>query len=262
MSPGDEGAYEYPDTVIAALETIWGEGFLSPGGADEVARLLDGVSLEGCDVLDVGCGIGGIDVLLVEVHGAKSVLGIDVEQPVLDRATAHAAAAGLGGRVSYRLVAPGPFSLDDAAFDVVFSKDAMVHIADKPALYAEVMRVLRPGGTFVASDWLKDAGDPSPAVAAWLDTIGLTFHMETPEGSANALAGVGFVDVRMRDRTEWYRELARAEVARMRDELRPRFVEVWGEEDAERWFENKRHKVRVLERGEMHPTHLWARKPA
>ena len=35
------------------------------------------------------------------------------------------------------------------------SKDSMVQIPDKPAIYAEVLRVLRPGGRFIASDWLR-----------------------------------------------------------------------------------------------------------
>ena len=39
-------------------------------------------------------------------------------------------------------------------FDIVFSKDSIVHIPDKHALMAEVFRVLKPGGRFVASDWL------------------------------------------------------------------------------------------------------------
>jgi SAM-dependent methyltransferase len=51
---------------------------------------------------------------------------------------------------------------------VVFSKDAMVHIEDKAALYAEVLRVLKPGGRFTAADWLWARAHPkSPVVNAW-----------------------------------------------------------------------------------------------
>ena len=56
---------EYDDTLVAMLEMIWGEGFLSPGGAEEVALLLEGEYISGKKVIDIGCGIGGIDVLLV-----------------------------------------------------------------------------------------------------------------------------------------------------------------------------------------------------
>ena len=51
-------------------------------------------------MLDVGCGLGAIDVLLVERFGAAHVTGIDVEAPLVARAAARAEAAGLAGRVS------------------------------------------------------------------------------------------------------------------------------------------------------------------
>ena len=42
----------------------------------------------------------------------------------------------------------------------MFSKGAMVHIEDKAALYAEVLRVLKPGGWFTAADWLWRKAPP------------------------------------------------------------------------------------------------------
>ena len=48
---------------------------------------------------------------------------------------------------------------------MVFSKDSLVHISDERALMAEVFRVLKPGGGFVASDWLiGHDGTPSAAM--------------------------------------------------------------------------------------------------
>ena len=48
-----------------------------------MARLLEGMDLTGKSVMDIGCGAGGIDVLLVGTHGAGYVTGIDVEDTVL-----------------------------------------------------------------------------------------------------------------------------------------------------------------------------------
>ena len=42
----------YDQQVIAFLEEIWGDGFLSPGGADEVRRVLQGVTIDGKTVID------------------------------------------------------------------------------------------------------------------------------------------------------------------------------------------------------------------
>ena len=48
---------EYSESFVAGLEWIWGEGFMSPGGADEVLEILQGVDLTGKRVLDIGCGL-------------------------------------------------------------------------------------------------------------------------------------------------------------------------------------------------------------
>ena len=122
---------EYGEAFVAGLEWMWGEGFLSPGGEAEVARIIAAAPIEGARVLDVGCGLGAIDILLVERFGAAHVTGIDVEAPLVARATTRVEAAGLTDRVSIRKVSPGPFPFEDGAFDVVFSKDSMIHIPDK-----------------------------------------------------------------------------------------------------------------------------------
>src|SRR4051794_31568002 len=145
---------QYSKAFAKALEFMWGEGFLSPGGATEVAELLHGIPLDGARVLDIGSGLGGIDVLLVERHGAREVVGLDVEPTLIDMSRELIASRGLSDRISIREVAPGPLPVEDTGFDIVFSKDSIVHIPDKPALYRDVLRLLKPGGWFVASDWL------------------------------------------------------------------------------------------------------------
>src|SRR5882672_4402414 len=158
----------YHRQMIDMLQAIWGEGFLSPGGPDEVARLIGAVDLRGLAVLDIGCGAGGIDIALVRAHGAGFVTAIDVEDTVLGSARALIAREGLGTRIGVVKVAPAPLPFPAGAFDVVFSKDSIVHIANKHALMVEVFRVLKPGGRFIASDWLiGHDGPPSPAMAAY-----------------------------------------------------------------------------------------------
>ena len=68
----DQGQQEYDQTFVDVLELVWGEGYLSPGGAGEVAAVIGDVSLRGKSVLDIGCGSGGIGRLLVEEYGAQA----------------------------------------------------------------------------------------------------------------------------------------------------------------------------------------------
>ena len=68
----------------------------------------------------------------------------------------------------------------------------MVHILDKAGLYREVLRVLKPGGWFLAANWLwaKDA-ETSAVVQAWLSRGPLKFAFTTPRRGYRGDAGSG-----------------------------------------------------------------------
>jgi phosphoethanolamine N-methyltransferase len=253
---------EYDEGMQALLQLVWGDGFLSPGGADEVARILEGVDLQGLRVLDIGCGLGAIDVLLVRDHGAAGVIGIDLEPELVERARERFVDAGLSGRIEARLVEPGRFPLPDASFDVVFSKDSIVQIPDKPAIYAEVLRVLRPGGLLLMSDWLRGGeGGYSADMVEYFRLEGITYNMASFAQSRAALHAAGFADIEIRDRSGWYRELAARECAALEGEWFPMLVGRLGEARARHFVVNWRQLVRVLEAGELKPAHIKARRP-
>ena len=72
----------YNNQVISFLEELWGDGFLSPGGSDEVKKVLEGIKIKDQQVLDIGSGSGACAVLLAKNYLAKQVVGIDVEPPL------------------------------------------------------------------------------------------------------------------------------------------------------------------------------------
>ena len=144
----------YDATTISFLSDIWGEGFMSPGGAKEASLVLKGLDLTGATVLDIGSGSGAISVLLVEKLGAARVIGIDVEQPVCHAASERIKRMQLQDKIEIRLVTPGLLDFENCKFDYIYSKDSIVHIPDKQELCSEVFRILKPGGWFEASDWL------------------------------------------------------------------------------------------------------------
>jgi ubiquinone/menaquinone biosynthesis C-methylase UbiE len=258
--PSEPG--EYDDGMQALLQIIWGEGFLSPGGAAEVACLLEGSDITGCALLDVGCGLGAIDELLVGEYHAASVVGIDVDPSLLAGMRARIERAGMTECIRGLQVVGGPLPFADASFDVVFSKDSMVQIPDKPAIFAEVLRVLRPAGRFIASDWLRGGNaEYSAEMMEFFRLEGIAYNMATLAESAEALRAAGFSAVATRDRRDWYLDLARRELQAMEGSLHPVIVQRIGPDRARHFIDNWRQLVVVLKRGELRPGHLKAVKP-
>jgi phosphoethanolamine N-methyltransferase len=256
-----EQTQEYDDALVALLELVWGEGYMSPGGPEEIRLIVEGVELGGKAVLDLGCGTGGITRFLAESYRPASIVGIDVDRGLIERATRRAADAGLGS-VTFRTVTPGPLPFADGSFDVVFSKDAMVHIENKEALFADIFRVLRPGGRLAASDWMSGTDGPfSAAMAYYLQTEGLGFGMASPTRYRSALAAAGFRDIRLTDRNAWYAPIAHVEHDALAGPLYDKLVARVGKDFVDHEIEVWRAMTVVVDSGELRPGHLRARKP-
>jgi phosphoethanolamine N-methyltransferase len=86
---------------MGMLELVWGEGWLSPGGQQEVATAINDIDFHGETVLDIGCGVGEVDFLLIENHDALHVTGIDVEDAVLVTARRRAEARKLAKKCGF-----------------------------------------------------------------------------------------------------------------------------------------------------------------
>ena len=251
----------YHDQTIAFLGEIWGDGYMSPGGSDEVSRVIEGLPIAGSTVLDIGCGSGAIAVELSQHHKAAKVVGIDVEAPVCEAALSRVQNLGLQDAIQIREVTPGPLPFEDASFDVVFSKDSIIHIADKEFLAAEAFRVLKPGGWFAASDWLiSHDNEPSPAMAAYIAAEDLDFAMASPQRYEKAMKLAGFEDVKLRNRNAWYREVSAAELADLKGN-RPRWVERYGDAFIDEQIDIWTRLVDVVASGEHCPHHIRGRKP-
>lgn len=257
-----EGEIEYTDDLIRLLEIVWGDGFLSPGGTAAVDQVVDGIDLRGKTVLDIGCGSGGVTLHLVETFEPARIIGIDVEVPVLEHARRRAEKRGLVGIVDFQQVTPGRLPFEDGTFDVVFSKDAIVHIPDKETLFRDLFRVLRPGGWFAASDWMISHDDePTPRMKAYIEKEGLSFGMASPKRYTRAMRDAGFEDVETIDRNPWYRDVARQEVARMSGPLYDTAVAAVGRDFVDHNISLWNEMIGVLDTGEHRPTLIRGHKP-
>ena len=250
---------EYHKNMVRMLELIWGEGYMAPGGAGNVARTLEGTNPRGKRILDIGCGIGGPAREMATTHGAK-VVGIDLEAPLIARAQADA--AYLGDRCVFHLVDPGPLPFDDASFDIVVSAGAVTQTGDKTSMFAEAFRVLRPSGDFRCYEWTDSGQEYSGDMRYWFELEGLTYALVTQEHLAELLRIAGFESVETIDASNWYRAEARREYELIRGDLYETLVENLGENDARHFVEDWRMLAAVCESGELLTGYCRARRPS
>jgi phosphoethanolamine N-methyltransferase len=248
----------YNSGVIASLELGWGEGWLSPGGNEELELLLDGIDIGGKKVLDIGVGTGGPALALLGKFEAAHVSGIDVEQTVIDRALELARIRQLKNRLDLHCVEPGSLPFEDATFDVVFSKDCFVHIADKKTLFDEIHRVLVPNGILVFSDWCCGPPPYSIEMQQFLEN-GMNFSMATAGDNINHMVQSGFSNICVRDRNQWFAEYAEQEYLQAIGSKREQMVGMLGEESADSIAAAAKRRAKIGSQGFLRPTHFSSR---
>ena len=261
--PADSDGYAlyYNSDLITNLQLRWGEGFLSPGGEPELARMLRNIDLDGQIGLDFGCGIGGYDTLLVKNHGVANVIGSDIDAAKLEKARSLASEQGLDGQLEFKEVESGPLSFDDDTFDFVFSKDSIVELPEKVSIFQELFRVAKSGGRIVVSDWFRSDEPYTEEMRVWATTGDETYDMDSLKTAANCISQAGFVDCDLDDRNDWFREFSRDEYERIKGPLYATYVEKFGEEYTKESIENARIRNLLAEQGQLRPGHIRARKP-
>ncbi len=135
---------------------------------------------KGMEILDVGCGIGGSARHLAVKHGCV-VAGLDLSPEYIEVARELTELVGLSETVSFKQGSALDLPFGDASFDGVWTEHVQMNIDDKERFYAELNRVLRPGGRMVFHEvFLGEGGEPLYPVP-WAEDAGISSMVDGPQ---------------------------------------------------------------------------------
>lgn len=169
---------------LVPLDQFHGGGKATTVGLARLAGLVPGLR-----VLDVGGGFGGPARTLAAEFGCR-VTSVDVTETYVRAAVMLTTRLGLAAHVAHRIGDALDLPFDDESFDVVWTQNSGMNIADKARLYAGFHRVLRPGGQLAIQEpmagpqpppifpvmWARDASEsflrPPPDMRATIEAAG------------------------------------------------------------------------------------------
>jgi arsenite methyltransferase len=155
----------------------------------------------GATVLDLGSG-GGIDCFLAarQVGPSGHVIGVDMTPDMLEKARANARKMGVEN-VEFRLGEIEHLPVADEAVDVIISNCVINLSADKPRVFREAYRALRPGGRLAVSD-IVTHGELPPELKQDLDSwASCVAGAWVDKDYVGAIQAAGFVDVSIEEKT-------------------------------------------------------------
>jgi len=175
------------DTILAALREAGKDlEHLTPddlapvdefhsGQRNATVRLAQLARVSGSEaVLDVGCGIGGPSRFLAKEFGCR-VTGLDLTAEFIEVANMLARRTGLAGKVTYHRGDALDLPFADASFDLAWSQNAAMNIADRDRLYAEMRRVLKPNGRLAIQDVAAGPGGEPYYPTPWAKDKSISF---------------------------------------------------------------------------------------
>jgi SAM-dependent methyltransferase len=199
----------YDADELAGLPESLADSSLGSGHPVAAADLRPGET-----VVDLGSGSGLDAVLAARAVGPQGrVIGVDATEEMIALATRHVAEAG-ATNVSLEHASMETLPQATDSVDVVVSNCVINLSVDKPAVFAEIARVLRPGGRLVASDLMADdALSPAERAERGAHAGCIAGALSFTEYRAGlAAAGLVDVDVEAQEaaQPDMYRALVRA----------------------------------------------------
>ena len=252
----------WPEERIKIVETIWGPGFIGPGGVEHVLKLVQPFGMNSSmNVLDLGAALGGPARAIAEDSKAW-LTGMENSDALAAAGMERSMKAGLSKKAPVTHADFETIELRPNFFDRVFSKEALFTVADKERLFKTVFAALKNEGQFVFTDYMvRERGAESQAVKDWIAHEPVQPHPWSADRTEAYLKHLSF-DIRVvEDITKgarqrifagWQKFIDTHEPGSIADELAPSLVD-----EAEHWA----RRVAALDSGNIRVYRIYALKP-
>lgn len=188
------------------------------GGATLAMARLAGIG-RGDRIVDIGGGVGGSARTLASTFGCH-VTVLDLSDSYTKVGRALTSRMQLSDLVEFRVGNALDIPLGDASVDVAWTQHSTMNIEDKERLYAELYRVVRPGGRLAMHEIVAvDGAQPMHFPVPWADSPELSF-MRSAGAMRTTIAAAGFVELEWGETTvsalAWMREMVERAAAASR----------------------------------------------
>ena len=194
-------------TELAMVDQLHSRGRASTAELAKLAGLRAGQK-----VLDVGGGLGGPARFIAAEYGCQ-VTVLDITEEFCKVGEMLTNMTGLTDRVTFSVGNALEMPFPDADFDVVWTQHSSMNIPDKQRLYAEIHRVLKPGGLLALHEIMAGSVEPIHFPVPWANVPGISFLRPVDEMRA-LIASAGFRETAWTDVSkpsiEWFRQRAAA----------------------------------------------------
>jgi SAM-dependent methyltransferase len=179
------------DAAMLTIDDLALADHFHSGGKKSTLQLARRAELKpGMRVLDVGGGLGGPARTLAVEFGCQ-VTVVDPTESYVRTGEALTARLRLGDRVSHRLGDALALDVGAGAFDVVWTQNSGMNIADKERLYAGFARVLGPGGLLAMQEPMAGSVQPVIFPVMWAPDATTSF-LRAPEEMRAVIEAAGF----------------------------------------------------------------------
>jgi SAM-dependent methyltransferase len=168
-APEQEPDFErWSEPHIEFLQSVWGEGFVTPGGETHLLKLVKPFGLNpAMSVLDIGAGLGGAARVMAKTFGVW-VSGLERQAALAKLGQGLSVKAGLEKKAPIAHFDPETFDGNAKSYDCIFAKESFFAFKQKDRLMKTIEKLLKDTGHVLFTDFmLAEPGLNTPAIETW-----------------------------------------------------------------------------------------------